>query len=62
MDETLEFSTAYEFDDAIEATDLAKQLVDTCNLNGIRLIGNDQAKIKKAVYYSMYLVMPKNKL
>ena len=48
LDETLEFSTAYEFDDAIEATDLAKQLVDTCNLNGIRLIGNDQAKIKKA--------------
>lgn len=48
MDNTLECSTAYEFDHAIEATDLAKQLVDTCNLNGIKLIGNDQAKIKKA--------------
>ena len=48
IDDTLECSTAYEFDHAIEATDLAKQLVDTCNLNGIKLIGNDQAKIKKA--------------
>ena len=48
IDDTLECSTEYEFDHAIEATDLAKQLVDTCNLNGIKLIGNDQAKIKKA--------------
>lgn len=62
MDDTLECSTAYEFDHAIEATDLAKQLVDTCNLNGIKLIGNDQAKIKRLLYYSMYLGMLKNKL
>lgn len=48
MVDTLQCSMAYEFDHAIEATDLAKQLVDTCNLNGIKLIGNDQAKIKKA--------------
>ena len=48
FDDSLVCSTAYEFDSQIDAQDLAKQLVDTCQLNGIKLMGNEQTKIKKA--------------
>lgn len=41
-------STAYSFDHSIKAKDLAKKLIDTCHLNGIKLIGNSNADIKKA--------------
>ena len=41
-------STAYSFDHSIKAKDLAKELIDTCHLNGIKLIGNSNADIKKA--------------
>ena len=41
-------STAYSFDHSIKAKDLAKELIDTCHLNGITLIGNSNADIKKA--------------
>ena len=48
IDSSLLCSTAYSFDHSIKAKDLAKKLIDTCHLNGIKLIGNSNADIKKA--------------
>lgn len=48
FDPSLLCSTAYSFDHSIKAKDLAKELIDTCHLNGIKLIGNSNADIKKA--------------
>ncbi|MDD7280600.1 Nif3-like dinuclear metal center hexameric protein [Floccifex sp.] len=48
FDDSLVCSTAYEFNQEVDPQDLAKQLIDTCNLNGIKLMGNEHAKIKKA--------------
>ncbi|MGN1276954.1 MAG: Nif3-like dinuclear metal center hexameric protein [Floccifex sp.] len=48
FDDSLICSTAYEFEQEIDAQNLAKDLVSTCQLNGIKLMGNENAKVKKA--------------
>ena len=55
MDNTINPGTAYKFNSAVRAKDLSDELIHRLNFNGIKIIGNYDADIKKtAVLFHVF--------